>query len=442
MKKNFLIKIIISIIILTHSNSLKIPFKTFSKSDSENYLSNNFYANIYSAFQIGSQSQSLPCSIILQRSEFYVNNENFNPNQSKTFVQISNSSLQSNSYKFVLSKDDFQLNSKTIIQQINFDLIVEVTGARFNPKQCQIGFQINDFDDDKNIFIKILKEKNVINSYVFFLQFNNVNEGNLFLGNLPEEIMNFDRENFRTTKVINQNNFLFWGIQFDDISINKEKIKDSKTVFFSYEFGLISATKISEEIIAKNLFNLNDNNNNNNNNNNNKNNNNKNCFMEEFTINEELFGEVKYNSYYCDLSAKISNFPLLEFYNKDLNYTFKFDHNDLFVKNNNRFQFLIIFEQYEKNNRWKFGRIFFKKFLMVFDYDKKQIGFYVKEGKNKIKNNDNKFLIIFLIILILILILIGYKFFIRKNQRKIKANELEDNFEYKSEKENYSKLIN
>ena len=437
MKKNFLIKIIISIIILTHSNSLKIPFKTFSKSDSENYLSNNFYANIYSAFQIGSQSQSLPCSIILQRSEFYVNNENFNPNQSKTFVQISNSSLQSNSYKFVLSKDDFQLNSKTIVQQINFDLIVEVTGARFNPKQCQIGFQINEFDDDKNIFIKILKEKNVINSYVFFLQFNNVNEGNLFLGNLPEEIMNFDRENFRTTKVINQNNFLFWGIQFDDISINKEKIKDSKTVFFSYEFGLISATKISEEIIAKNLFNLNDNNNNNNNNNNNKN-----CFMEEFTINEELFGEVKYNSYYCDLSAKISNFPPLEFYNKDLNYTFKFDHNDLFVKNNNRFQFLIIFEQYEKNNRWKFGRIFFKKFLMVFDYDKKQIGFYVKEGKNKIKNNDNKFLIIFLIILILILILIVYKFFIRKNQRKIKANELEDNFEYKSEKENYSKLIN
>ena len=435
MKKNFLIKIIISIIILTHSNSLKIPFKTFSKSDSENYLSNNFYANIYSAFQIGSQSQSLPCSIILQRSEFYVNNENFNPNQSKTFVQISNSSLQSNSYKFVLSKDDFQLNSKTIVQQINFDLIVEVTGARFNPKQCQIGFQINDFDDDKNIFIKILKEKNVINSYVFFLQFNNVNEGNLFLGNLPEEIMNFDRENFRTTKVINQNNFLFWGIQFDDISINKEKIKDSKTVFFSYEFGLISATKISEEIIAKNLFNLNDNNNNNNNNN-------KNCFMEEFTINEELFGEVKYNSYYCDLSAKISNFPPLEFYNKDLNYTFKFDHNDLFVKNNNRFQFLIIFEQYEKNNRWKFGRIFFKKFLMVFDYDKKQIGFYIKEGKNKIKNNDNKFLIIFLIILILILILIVYKFFIRKNQRKIKANELEDNFEYKSEKENYSKLIN
>ena len=435
MKKNFLIKIIISTIIL-HSNSLKIPFKTLAKSDSENYLSNNFYANIYSAFQIGSQSQSLPCSIILQRSEFYVNNENFNPNQSKTFVQISNSSLQSNSYKFVLSKDDFQLNSKTIVQQINFDLIVEVTGARFNPKQCQIGFQINDFDDDKNIFIKILKEKNVINSYVFFLQFNNVNEGNLFLGNLPEEIMNFDRENFRTTKVINQNNFLFWGIQFDDISINKEKIKDSKTVFFSYEFGLISATKISEEIIAKNLFNLNDNNNNNNNNNN------KNCFMEEFTINEELFGEVKYNSYYCDLSAKISNFPPLEFYNKDLNYTFKFDHNDLFVKNNNRFQFLIIFEQYEKNNRWKFGRIFFKKFLMVFDYDKKQIGFYIKKGKNKIKNNDNKFLIFFLIILILILILIVYKFFIRKNQRKIKANELEDNFEYKIEKENYSKLIN
>ena len=165
--------------------------------------------------------------------------------------------------------------------------------------------------------------------------------------------------------------------------------------------------------------------------------------MEEFTINEELFGEVKYNSYYCDLSAKISNFPPLEFYNKDLNYTFKFDHNDLFVKNNNRFQFLIIFEQYEKNNRWKFGRIFFKKFLMVFDYDKKQIGFYIKEGKNKIKNNNNNIIIIIIIIsFIFVLILFVYKLFIKKNKRKIKANELEDNYEYKSEKENYSKLIN
>ena len=104
----------------------------------------------------------------------------------------------------------------------------------------------------------------------------------------------------------NQNKYLFWGIQFDNISMNNEKIKDSNTVFFSYEFGLISATKMSEEIIAKNLFNLN-------------NNNNKNCFMEEFTINEELFGEVKYNSYYCDLSANISNFPPLEFYNKAIN---------------------------------------------------------------------------------------------------------------------------
>ena len=89
------------------------------------------------------------------------------------------------------SRENFQLNSKTFVHQINFDLIVEVTGARFNPKQCQIGFQINDFDDDKNIFIKILKEKNVINSYIFFMKFNNLNEGNFFVGNLPEENVNF-----------------------------------------------------------------------------------------------------------------------------------------------------------------------------------------------------------------------------------------------------------
>ena len=431
MKNILLIKI--TIIFISYSKTLKLPFKTSTNSNSENYLSNNFYTNIYSNFQIGSQLQNLPCSIILQRSEFYVNKENFNPNQSKTYVQISDSIIQSNNYKFVLSKDDFKLNSKTLIKQINFDLIVETTGSRYTAKQCQIGFQINDYnlvEFNKNNFIKILKEKNIINSYTFFLQFNknNFNEGNLFIGNLPDEIMNFDNENFRTTKTINQNNYLFWGIQFDNISMNNEKIKDSNTVFFSYEFGLIIATKMSEEIISKNLFGLNNNNNN--------------CNMEEFTISEELFGECKYNSYYCDLNTNIKNFPPLEFYNKDLNYTFKFDYNDLFVKSNNRYQFLIIFEQYEKTNRWKFGNIFFKKFLMVFDQDKKQIGFYIKEGKNKIKNNNNIIIIIIMISFIFVLILFVYKLFIKKNKRKIKANELEDNYEYKSEKENYSKLIN
>jgi flagellar biosynthesis/type III secretory pathway M-ring protein FliF/YscJ len=79
---------------------------------------------------------------------------------------------------------------------------------------------------------------------------------------------------------------------------------------------------------------------------------------------------------------------------------------------------------------------------MVFDYDKKQIGFYVKEGKSKIKNNNNKINNIIIIFIILILTPLVYKFFFRKNTRKIKANELEDNYEYKSEKENYSKLIN
>ena len=421
--KNFLqtLKILLSFF-FSFSISLTIPFKSFSN-PSENFLSSNFYTNIYSPFQIGSQQQNLPCSIILQRSDFYVNSENFNANQSKSYVQISNENKYN--YKFISSKDDFKLNSKTIAKQINFDYLIEITTSNFNAKECQIGFQLENSNENKNIFIKILKEKKIIKNYVFFIKFNNFYEGNFYIGNFPHEKLNFDIENFRSTKVLNENNFLYWGIQFENIQMNNEKIIDSNKIFFSFEFGLIIATKMSEKIISKNLFNL------------------KNCFLEEFSINEEFFGECKYNSYYCDLNTNIKNFPDLEFFNKEINFTFKLNYEDLFVKKNDRFQFLIIFEQYEKNNRWKIGKIFFQKFLMIFDYDKKQIGFYIKNGKNN--NNNNNFFINFIKIFFVCFCFffifgVFYYFFIKKKHRKIQANELEENYEYKTK--NYSKLIN
>ena len=84
-----------------------------------------------------------------------------------------------------------------------------------------------------------------------------------------------------------------------------------------------------EKIISKNLFNL------------------KNCFLEEFLIKEEIFGECKYNSYYCDLNTNIKNFPDLEFYNKEIILTFKLNYNDLFIKKKRTISISYYFRKYE-----------------------------------------------------------------------------------------------
>ena len=83
---------------------------------------------------------------------------------------------------------------------------------------------------------------------------------------------------------------------------------------------------------------------------------------------------------------------------------------------------------------WTLGKIFMKKDLFYFDSNKKIIGYFNKAEKNYIEKNsgDNFFnkikWYIFIIIGIVVGILIGKK--IREKARKLRANELEDNYEY------------
>ena len=119
----------------------------------------------------------------------------------------------------------------------------------------------------------------------------------------------------------------------------------------------------------------------------------------------------------------------------------EFNYSDLFVKapgNNDLYYFQIIFV--DNSYKWIFGRPLFKKYRTVFDQDAKIIGFYTEEGeyKDDIKNNDEKnnssivlILICILFILFCCIILLGILFYKYKNKnRKKKANELEDNYDY------------
>ena len=123
------------------------------------------------------------------------------------------------------------------------------------------------------------------------------------------------------------------------------------------------------------------------------------------------------------------NFPELIFRNDFLKYNFTFTYKDLFMKYENKYYFLILFKWYI--DKWNFGYPFFKKYQIFFDSDKKIFGLYPNKS-NSNNWNFSPWILVFvfalLFIITLIILLIFIKYF--KQKRKIRANELEDNFEY------------
>ena len=133
-----------------------------------------------------------------------------------------------------------------------------------------------------------------------------------------------------------------------------------------------------------------------------------------------------YIFYFCP-ENNIQNFKDLYFYSKELNYTFVLTYTDLFIKDNDKYIFGIVFDNNVYNYFWNFGHIFLKKYYLTFDLEKRIIGLY-----NKIENSIFNWGIIFDVILIIVILCLSiYILFHLKKPRKIRANELqEDNYEY------------
>ena len=120
---------------------------------------------------------------------------------------------------------------------------------------------------------------------------------------------------------------------------------------------------------------------------------------------------------------------------KDISLEFTFTYKDLFIKKDNEYIFGIVFDENKDNNdaTWILGKIFMKKYSLVYDLDKKIIGTYIGNKKEEEdKNPINLTLLILLIALgILVIGLIIFIIFYMKKPRKNRAAELnDDNYEY------------
>ena len=136
----------------------------------------------------------------------------------------------------------------------------------------------------------------------------------------------------------------------------------------------------------------------------------------------------------------MKSFPPINFHHFELNKTFILDYNDLFIKENNKYYFQIIYSSFS-GSYWKLGKPFLKKYQITLDLDSKKIYFYdnekigddgIIEGKKNYSLDLKDILLISFCSVLCICLVIVFIKLIKKNRKK-RANELkDDDYEYGS----------
>ena len=404
--------------------------------------------NIHTFFTIKSSIFSFSQRKICTEKSYYNNNKS-------TSYQITDK-ISSENFEFF---SDLKQSKKNLYKKINFLLDIK-TSETEKPICADLGLKIlNKYDNEKYNFINNLKNNNYISDYYVSFQFDskykpyddysNIN-GQLIIGELPH-IYNKDKYNIKQYKNIltyisSNDGFIYYEfspsitkciIKDGEITELENEEKEKIILTLDLDFGLITGPTFYQNYIENVFFNK----------------------SEINKICQRNLGNVNYLDYVvfiCDneVKNKFNKFPKLEFYHKDLNYTFEFNYEDLFMYKDNKYYFKIIFSTLGELKQWRFGIHFFLKYQLVFDQDSKSIGIYDENiliDENN-KNGKNSFWTIFAIgLIILLTIVLGipgffiYKVYISKNKRK-KANELDDDgYDYFAKNQNSTdvgKLIN
>ena len=293
------------------------------------------------------------------------------------------------------------------------------------------------FKEEYTNFITQLKKRDKINSFVFSIKYNNDDNGEIIIGDLPHEYSpdKYSPDNyfFDTVSITKEPPFN-WHFTYKKCSYGEEEVDKSSMVKLSIDFGFIKGNTKLKHYLEKNFFNVNS------------------CYK----------NKVKdYEIFYCKKEA-IKNFkPIIfdlqsKYCANNINAKFEFTNEDLFIKDKydeDLYYFQIVFNTEGPYSNWIFGKPLFKKYQMVFDQDRKTYGFYLQLNNKDInKNNgvENKkdktsLKVSWSLVCILIIISLGLLYALHKLisrlPRKLKANELEENFSYDSNSSKYNEII-
>jgi hypothetical protein len=288
-------------------------------------------------------------------------------------------------------------------------------------------------DDEIEYYLKYYRSQN---NYFSFFHYNNkdyfVNK--IFLNEEFKDIFK-DVKNISWINPIITDNSQRWDIYMNEIFYNNIYLKKRIIVELNPLFELIIGTNEYKSNIMNDFF----------------------KFYTEQKI--CLMNEINdYHIFECDENKfeikDIKNFPFLYLLNNNINHIFEITGEDLFIKLNNKFYFKIVFPIKRNDNKWILGKIFLRKYPVIFSPLNRLVGFYInpnkgiinerdketEEIKDKLINNKKEYFpkIIYLYIFIGIIfsflgIYIGKKIFMN---RKKKLNELvDDYYQYDTENE-------
>jgi hypothetical protein len=460
-------------IILSYSlseNSLNFSFNIFSHNEIDNTsLSNNdsstyniikdiFENNIYINIKLGSPPQSIKLIIDPNYDDFYIAKEDakFNKQYPKRLGNFYYNESLSSSFSYQKDKEDLiyyshphlsryvqdnfvfsSTNNEVIIKKLEFLLAYEVKEFEHGI----IGLK-GIFNNSRRLdFLSTLKKNNLTNNYIWYLKYNTSKSGNLIIGNYPHNDQNsihscndctFQKKHF-VKKYSTYSEYSRakspWGVSFEKIFLKKDEeiLKDCQKCHIAeldFNLGIIKGSKNYENILEESLFN--------------KYIEQKLCFKDSFTINKN-YEDSDYIFYYCNnsINNELKNeFKSIIFEDNFFKTNFSLDYNDLFFQKNDYIFCKIIFDNYYN---WILGSPFLSKYLFILNSDSKEIGFYSKniinneEKKIGEDKNDYSILIKIVIIIFLSIILIAIGIFIGKQlfgaKRKVRMNELKENFE-------------
>ena len=396
-------------------NTLLFPFEK-REIEINDLIEDLIYTNIYSNFLIGNPQQIIQLDIKLEYYNSFISGSNINGHQynerkSNTYINTSEKfedSSRENLEEGYIFEETFIFNDynnkKIEIKNFPFALTTKI----FDKKEINI-LGLNIYDSKiSNIpnFLISLRQYKIIDERIFYFKIdnNNINSGKLIIGNYPHDIepKKCNKNNLLNIKpkfdVIDYN----WDIDFYYFKSGNKTIPAPYNVKLRIELGVIISNSIYLHFIQDNFFN--------------KLNQKKKC--DYLSLKNK-----KYNYFVCDNDIDLKTFPELQFYDRENNFTFILNSDDLFYKYKKKIYFLVVFKEKDMNY-WIFGRPFFKKYTLIFNVERRLVSYYSKYGNNTFKSNFWINVILVLLVIIILILVIYLIYYLKNRPKKLFAKEL------------------
>ena len=430
-----------------------IPFKYIQEKPSDipipkEIMSSYMNEKIYIKLELGSPKQEIRIPIQFHENIIYIfnfaslksnekTNKIFDDSKSVTFKTISEdmeydyeygfNTYQNCSDIFYFLKDSKKQKYNDKVE-MNFRYVFDSDSEKLGGFGLQIYPEKEGLERNMPCPLKILKEKNINNNYLWSIYFskpgiNFGDEGYLLLGDYPHDVnynlglydkFEFDKNNFRTLYDISSQKTMNHEIQMSEIYFyNKNKKDTNRQSFFNYlkkedfledivipkvsiyyvtkfnyNFGGILIPEYFKTYLDRQVFDS--------------------YIKSGDCFSEKIYAETNSIFFYCKNKKNIikkikEKVPTILFIQEHLKYNYTININDLIYEKNEYVYFLLFYSTNQKN-KWILGKPFLKKYPFIFNPQLKNIGFYSSFLLTEVKY---KTVIIIAIIISTIFIIIG-----------------------------------